>query len=167
MDKRQEVIRYIASVEKQLYALFGNTYHAALKLTEVRKAIESGASFTWKGNPAAERKLDRYLKDLSSKTALITKNGIIGSWNKGEARVKEQALEVFGKTSARSKETTDICEQAVKAHRAKGATGHAYANASREGMNLSTRVWNLTRRRNKNLKLSYKTAYLKGKARKK
>ena len=125
MDKRQEVIRYIASVEKHLYALFGNTYHAALKLTEVRKAIESGASFTWKGNPAAERKLDRYLKDLSSKTALITKNGIIGSWNKGEARVKEQALEVFGKTSARSKETTDICEQAVKAHRAKGATGHA------------------------------------------
>lgn len=61
MDKRQEVIKYIASVEKQLYALFGNTYHAALKLTEVRKAIESGASFTWKGNPAAERKLDRYL----------------------------------------------------------------------------------------------------------
>ena len=78
MDKRQEVIKYIASVEKQLYALFGNTYHAAIKLTEVRKAIESGASFTWKGNPAAERKLDRYLKDLSSKTALITKNGIIG-----------------------------------------------------------------------------------------
>ena len=35
MDKRQEVIKYIASVEKQLYALFGNTYHAALKLTEV------------------------------------------------------------------------------------------------------------------------------------
>lgn len=88
MDKRQEVIKYIASVEKQLYALFGNTYHAALKLTEVRKAIESGASFTWKGNPAAERKLDRYLKDLSSKTALITKNGIIGSWDKGEARGK-------------------------------------------------------------------------------
>ena len=69
MDKRQEVIKYIASVEKQLYALFGNTYHAALKLTEVRKAIESGASFTWKGNPAAERKLDRYLKDLSSKNS--------------------------------------------------------------------------------------------------
>ena len=42
MDKRQEVIKYIASVEKQLYALFGNTYHAALKLTEVRKAIEPG-----------------------------------------------------------------------------------------------------------------------------
>ena len=55
MDKRQEVIKYIASVEKQLYALFGNTYHAALKLTEVRKAIESGASFTWKGNPDAGR----------------------------------------------------------------------------------------------------------------
>lgn len=48
MDKRQEVIKYIASVEKQLYALFGNTYHAALKLTEVRKAIESGASLPGK-----------------------------------------------------------------------------------------------------------------------
>ena len=164
MDKRQEVIKYIASVEKQLYALFGNTYHAALKLTEVRKAIESGASFTWKGNPAAERKLDRYLKDLSSKTALITKNGIIGSWDKGEARVKEQALEVFGKTSARRKETTDICEQAVKAHRAKGATGHAYANASREGMNLSTRVWNLTAKAKQELEIIIQNGILEGKS---
>ena len=164
MDKRQEVIRYIASVEKQLYALFGNTYHAALKLTEVRKAIESGASFTWKGNPAAERKLDRYLKDLSSKTALITKNGIIGSWDKGEARVKEQVLEVFGKTSTRRKETTDICEQAVKAHRAKGATGHAYANASREGMNLSTRVWNLTAKAKQELEIIIQNGILEGKS---
>ena len=49
MDKRQEVIKYIASVEKQLYALFGNTYHAALKLTEVRKAIESGLLLPGKG----------------------------------------------------------------------------------------------------------------------
>lgn len=164
MDKRQEVIKYIASVEKQLYALFGNTYHAALKLTEVRKAIESGASFTWKGNPAAERKLDRYLKDLSSKTALITKNGIIGSWDKGEARVKEQVLEVFGKTSTRRKETTDICEQAVKAHRAKGATGHAYANASREGMNLSTRVWNLTAKAKQELEIIIQNGILEGKS---
>ena len=164
MDKRQEVIRYIASVEKQLYALFGDTYHAALKLTEVRKAIESGATFSWKGNPAAERKLDRYLKDLSSKTALITKNGIIGSWDKGEARVKEQALEVFGKTSAQRKETTDICEQAVKAHRAKGATGHAYANADREGMNLSTRVWNLTAKAKQELEIIIQNGILEGKS---
>lgn len=159
MDKRQEVIRYIASVEKQLYALFGRTYHAALKLAEVRKAIEAGASFTWKGNPAAERKLDQYLKDLSNKTALITKNGIIGSWDKGEARVKEQALDVFG----RRKEVTDICEQAVKAHRAKGATGHAYANASREGMNLSTRVWNLTAKAKQELEIIIQNGILEGK----
>lgn len=51
MDKRQEVIKYIASVEKQLYALFGNTYHAALKLTEVRKAIESGGFFYLEREP--------------------------------------------------------------------------------------------------------------------
>ena len=76
MDKRQEVIKYIASVEKQLYALFGNTYHAALKLTEVRKAIESGASFTWKGNPAAERKLDRYLKDLGQRRSTGKGTGV-------------------------------------------------------------------------------------------
>lgn len=160
MDKRQEVIRYIASVEKQLYALFGRTYHAALKLAEVRKAIESGASFTWKGNPAAERKLNQYLFDLSNKTALITKNGIIGSWDKGEARVKEQALDVFG----RRKDVTDICEQAVKAHRAKGATGHAYANASREGMNLSTRVWNLTAKAKQELEIIIQNGILEGKS---
>ena len=72
MDNRQEVIKYIAGVEKQLYTLFGSTYEAALKLTDVRKAIEAGATFTWKGNPAAERKLDQYLKDLSNNCLLYT-----------------------------------------------------------------------------------------------
>lgn len=164
MDSRQEVIRYIASVEKQLYALYGRTYQAALKLAEVRKAIEAGASFTWQGNPAAERKLDRYLKDLSNKTALITKNGITGTWDKGEARVKEQAVEAFGGTSERRKLAADICEDAVKAHRAKGATGHAFANASRGGMNISTRVWNITEQAKSELETIIQNGVLEGKS---
>lgn len=164
MDNRQEVIKYIASVEKQLYALFGSTYEAALKLTDVRKAIEAGATFTWKGNPAAERKLDQYLKDLSNKTALIVKNGIVSSWNKGETNAKAPVLRAFGNTPATKKEANDICDEAVKAHRAKGATGHAYANASRGGMNLSTNVWDLTSKAKNELEIIIQNGVLEGKS---
>lgn len=164
MDNRQEVIKYIASVEKQLYALFGSTYEAALKLTDVRKAIEAGATFTWKGNPAAERKLDQYLKDLSNKTALIVKNGIVSSWNKGETNANGRVLKAFGNTPATKKEANGICDEAVKAHRAKGATGHAYANASRGGMNLSTNVWDLTSKAKNELEIIIQNGVLEGKS---
>ena len=164
MNDRQKVIKYIASVERQLYALFGNTYKAALHLTEVRKAIEAGDTFTWKGNPAAEKKLDRYLKDLSNKASVIIKNGIIGSWNKGEANAKVPVLEAFGKTPALRKEANDICDEAVKAHRAKGKTGHAFANAARGGMNISTRVWNLTGNAKQELEIIIQNGILEGKS---
>lgn len=164
MDNRQDVIKYIAGVEKQLYALFGSTYEAALKLTDVRKAIEAGATFTWKGNPAAEKKLDQYLKDLSNKTALIVKNGIVSSWNKGETNANGRVLKAFGNTPATKKEANGICDEAVKAHRAKGATGHAYANASRGGMNLSTNVWNLTSKAKSELEIMIQNGVLEGKS---
>lgn len=164
MDNRQAVIKYIASVEKQLYALFGSTYHAALKLTEVRKAIEAGDTFTWKGNPAAERKLNRYLQDLTNKTALIVKNGIVSSWNKGETNAKLPVLKSLGLTPALRKEANDICDAAVRAHRAKGATGHAYANAERGGMNLSARVWNITEKAKNELETIIQNGVLEGKS---
>lgn len=164
MKDRQQVIKYIASVEKQLYALFGNTYEAALHLTEVRKAIEAGDTFTWQGNPAAEKKLDRYLKDLSNKASVIIKNGIVGSWNKGEANAKVPVVEAFGKTPEFRKEANDICDEAVKAHRAKGKTGHAFANASRGGMNISTRVWNLTGNAKQELEAIIQNGILEGKS---
>lgn len=164
MDNRQDVIKYIAGVEKQLYALFGSTYEAALKLTDVRKAIEAGATFTWKENPAAEKKLDQYLKDLSNKTALIVKNGIVSSWNKGETNANGRVLKAFGNTPATKKEANGICDEAVKAHRAKGATGHAYANASRGGMNLSTNVWNLTSKAKSELEIMIQNGVLEGKS---
>lgn len=164
MNDRQKLIKYIASVERQLYALFGNTYEAALHLTEVRKAIEAGDTFTWKGNPAAEKKLDRYLKDLGNKASIIIKNGIVGSWNKGEANAKVPVVEAFGKTPALRKEANDICDEAVKAHRAKGKTGHAFANASRGGMNISTRVWNLTGNAKQELEIIIQNGILEGKS---
>lgn len=164
MKDRQKVIKYIASVEKQLYALFGSTYEAALHLTEVRKAIEAGDTFTWQGNPAAEKKLDRYLKDLSNKASVIIKNGIIGSWNKGETNAKVPVVEAFGKTPELRKEANDICDEAVKAHRAKGKTGHAFANASRGGMNISTRVWNLTGNAKQELETIIQNGILEGKS---
>lgn len=163
MDKRQEVIKYIASVEKQLYALFGNTYHAALKLTEVRKAIESGASFTWKGNPAAEKRLNQYLSDLATKAGIIIQNGVQRGYIQGEKDARTPILAQLGTTDDKRKAINELCETATKERRAQGMTAHAFATAERGGLTLSSRVWNLTGNAKQELETIIQNGILEGK----
>ena len=49
-EQRKKLIQYLANIERQLYNLYGRTYRAALELAEVRKAIEAGETFTWRGS---------------------------------------------------------------------------------------------------------------------
>jgi flagellar motility protein MotE (MotC chaperone) len=60
-NKRDRLVKYLEKMDAGLKSVFGNAYTDAFKLTEVKNAIKSGESFTWKGNPAAERKFDAQL----------------------------------------------------------------------------------------------------------
>ena len=142
MDRRQELIAYIQNLENQLSRVFGNTYAEVLRLGEVRAAIASGQQFTWKGNPAAERKLNSQLQILTQQTNAIIRNGITGSWKRGESQVKDEILDRFGKGDNKS-EVNAVLEQAVKDHRGKGMTAHAFATRKEGGLTISSRVWNL------------------------
>lgn len=164
MDKRREqLLLYIRQLEEQLKALFGNTYAEVLKLAEVRKAIESGEQFTWKGNPSAERKLNEQLQLLAKTTGKTIKNGITGSWKEGEGEVKDAILERFGKTE-NSQEVNQILEKAVKEQREKGVSAHAFAARKEGGLTLSKRVWNIAGEAKKDLEVIIQNGILEGKS---
>lgn len=161
--KRRNINKQIAQVEKQIFALYGNSYEAAIKLAEVRKAIEAGTPFTWKDNPAAERKVNKILSSLADSTSNLVKEGVVTCWDNGEKGAKEKIVASY-RGGALQEEADELSNDALKAHRAKGATGHSYANASRGGMNISTRVWNLTETAKKELEIMIQNGVLEGKS---
>ncbi len=160
---RQELILYIRKVEDQLKGLYGNTYAEVLKLATVRNAIESGAQFTWKGNPLAERQLSQQLDLLSNRASKTIYNGITGGWKEGEGQVKDEILERFGKKDYK-KEVNNVLEDAVKQQRKEGVTAHTFANEKRGGLNVSGRVWNLAGNAKKELEVIIQNGILEGKS---
>lgn len=162
MDKRGELIAYIQNLENQLARVFGNTYAEVLRLGEVRAAIASGDTFTWKGNPVAERKLNAQLQILTRQTGLLIRNGITGSWKRGESQVKDEILDRFDKGDNKS-EVNATLEQAVKDHRSKGMTAHVFATRKEGGLTLSSRVWNLAGSAKKDLETIIQNGILEGK----
>lgn len=162
MDRRAQLLQYITILEGQLKTLFGNAYAEALKLADVRKAIESGQQFTWKGNPAAERQLNQQLQQLAKVTGKAIHNGITGAWKEGEGEAKDTILDRFGK-GKNSKETNNILEDATKAQRAKGMNAHAFAARKEGGLTLSNRVWNLAGSAKKDLEIIIQNGILEGK----
>jgi hypothetical protein len=161
--KRRNINKQIAQVEKQIFALYGNSYEAAIKLAEVRKAIEAGTPFTWKDNPAAERKVNKILSSLADSTSNLVKEGVVTCWDNGEKVAKKKIVASY-RGGALQEEADELSNDALKTHRAKGATGHSYANASRGGMNISTRVWNLTETAKKELEVMIQNGVLEGKS---
>lgn len=161
--KRRNINKQVAQVEKQIFALYGNSYEAAIKLAEVRKAIEAGTPFTWKDNPAAERKVNKMLSSLADSTSNLVKEGVVTCWDEGEKGAKEKIVASY-RGGALQKKADKLSSDALRAHRAKGATGHSYANASRGGMNISTRVWNLTETAKKELEVMIQNGVLEGKS---
>lgn len=162
MNKRKELIQYIRSLESQLTQVFGNTYADVLRLAEVRAAIEAGQQFTWKGNPAAERKLNEQLQILAKQTEIVISNGITGGWKQGESEVRDTILDRFGKGDFKA-EVNTVLEQAVEDHRGKGMTAHAFAARKEGGLTLSSRVWNLTGNAKQELETIIQNGILEGK----
>ena len=112
-EQRRKLIQYLASIENQLANLYGRTYRAVLELADVRKAIEAGDTFTWKGNPAAEKRLNQYLKDLATKAGVIVENGVRKGYSQGEKSVQAPILAKLGTTDSKKKAIAEICEAAT------------------------------------------------------
>lgn len=162
--KKRKIDKPVADVQGQIYSLFGSSYEAAINIPEVSRSINAANNaFTWKENPAAERKVNKILSSLAENTSEIIKSGVVETWDKGEKAGIEVVIKKY-KPKELKEEAKELSAQAINMHRAKGATGAAYANEARGGMNISTRVWNLTDAAKKELEVMIQNGVLEGKS---
>lgn len=141
-SNQQQILRYLAQLERQLIKAYGATYSAALEIAEVRKAIESGSTFSWSNNRAAAAKVDKLLKQLSDKVQTLIANGINASYRKGERSVEGQIIKALGiRQREQKKEVTAICDAATDKRREMGMTAAARWTARRGGIQASAAIW--------------------------
>lgn len=161
-DKRKELTNRLASIEQQLYKLYGKTYKAALQIKDVRESIEMGANFTWGGNPAAEKKLDRLLKQLSNKATIAIQSGVIASYDMGEEQTTDA---IAGNYKPKlQNEARSISEEAIREQRKQGMTAHAFATRENGGLTISERVWNFTGNAKQEIETMVQNGILEGKS---
>lgn len=140
--QQQEIIKYLARLEKQLIKVYGDTYKAAIDITDVRKAIESGGTFTWSDNRQAAAKLDKMLRQMTQKVETLIANGIVASYRKGERSVIGEITKALGiRTKTEKADVTAICDAATDQRRAQGQSAAAHINARRGGIQASAQIW--------------------------
>ncbi len=161
--QKDMLLAYLETVRNQLVQLYGRTYAAAMDIAEVRKAVEAGDTFTWKGNPAAEKRLDRLLNDLASKAGTLVVDGVEKSYSLGEREADSPLLAKFGKTAQTKKEIQAICDESKKERRTAGKTAHAAAMAQTGGLNISKQGWNLSSNAKQDLELIIQNGIMEGK----
>lgn len=161
--KRDRLLIELTSIERRLRKLYGDTYRAAIEIKAVRKAIEEGQEFTWDGNPAAAKQLQRLLDTMGQQTNAYLRNATSRAWTEGEKGVHNTLAAVFATTKKNEEEIERITEKAREDMRKRGASGHNYFNEKRGGLTISDRVWNISDTARKEIETIIQNGILEGK----
>lgn len=141
-SNQQQILVYLAKLEKQLIKIYGSTYQAAVEINAVRQAIEQGDTFSWSGNRQAAAQVDKLLQQLSAKVQTIIANGIVSCYRQGERHVTGDVIKALGiRNRQMQKEVTEISDTATDQRREQGVTAAARLNARRGGIQASSRIW--------------------------
>lgn len=161
--KQERLIKELDRVERRLRKIYGDTYRAAIEIKAVRKAIERGEEFTWSGNPAAAKQLNRLIDNLTNQTNTYLRNSTSEMWKQGERNAHNALAAVFSTNKKSEEEVESITEQAQSEMRKKGATARNYFNEERGGFTISDRVWNITDASKKELEAIIQNGIIQGK----
>jgi hypothetical protein len=139
-----ELIKYLLLLEEKLKKIYGSAYKDVLKIKEVRNNIENGnKDFSFDKNPAANRQMERVLKELYNRVNSLIQRAMSYVWNLGKKNVQVSVLKQLGGTEEKDARIKEITKKAEQDHRAGSANAGMLSNEKRGGLNLSQRVWNL------------------------
>lgn len=157
---RQTRNKLFALAEQRIKLLYGDAYTRALKIAEVRKALDAAenVNFNFKAFPRAEKELNTILKGLSIDVEKLAKNGLLSAYNTGLKAATANILAVTASTVAK-----DLTEQATADNRLSQALGTAIANAKRGGVTLSERIWASVQTSRKELEIIIQNNIIEGK----
>ena len=157
---RQTRNKLFALAEQRIKLLYGDAYTRALKIAEVRKALDAAenVNFNFKAFPRAEKELNGILKGLSIDVEKMAENGLLSAYNTGLKAATANILAVTASTVAK-----DLTEQATADNRLSQALGTAIANAKRGGVTLSERIWASVQTSRKELEIIIQNNIIEGK----
>lgn len=157
---RQTRNKLFALAEQRIKLLYGDAYTRALKIAEVRKALDAAenVNFNFKAFPRAEKELNAILKGLSIDVEKMAKNGLLSAYNTGLKAATANILAVTASTVAK-----DLAEQATADNRLSQAMGTVIANAKRGGVTLSERIWASVQTSRKELEIIIQNNIIEGK----
>lgn len=157
---RQTRNKLFALAEQRIKLLYGDAYTRALKIAEVRKALDAAenVNFNFKAFPRAEKELNTILKGLSIDVEKMAKNGLLSAYNTGLKAATANILAVTASTVAK-----DLAEQATADNRLSQALGTVIANAKRGGVTLSDRIWASVQTSRKELEIIIQNNIIEGK----
>jgi len=148
MDRNEKRINEeINRLLKQLESLIYNNYLSAINLSQVRNAITENKTFWFNQNHSANQQINKLIADFNKKAAGLFLNGIERSWKVGEeSYIDKMQLALSGKAQQR-KYFDEMRDQASQQQRNQGANSAAvrFTDQKRNGINLSDRVWNLSK----------------------
>ena len=142
--QRAHLVELLKKMENSLARIYGSAYKDVLKLAEVRRAIEDGGDFTWKGHPEAARQLEAKLAALARQTEQLVKNGTSAAWDIAHT---EGANVSFGGAIGKADKAVldNTIHKATESARKRGATAERFNNDRHGGLTISGRVWKNTR----------------------
>ncbi|MCL1932759.1 MAG: hypothetical protein FWF53_02955 [Candidatus Azobacteroides sp.] len=128
---------------KQLEQLIYTTYLSAMNISQVRNSIAEDKTFWFDRNHGAKRQINKLTDAFNKKASAVFLNGIERSWKLGEDGYTDKIhLALSGKALQR-KYFDKMRAEAAQEHRNQGS--QAAIKRYSEGINLSERVWNLSK----------------------
>ena len=159
-DNRQQIMTL---AEQRVRLLYADAYTRALKIAEVRKALDAATdtNFTFKANPRAEKELKKILQALGVNLDKLITDGKAGMAKKGVTAAEDNILAIVAKSDKPTAER--LIQAATNTNRVAQALGTELANEKRGGVKLSPKVWKTVESSRKELEIIIQNNIIEGK----
>ena len=140
---RRKLLKKLTALLRQLKRLTASTYYQAVEA--LRDRIQSGETFLWNENGAAEKRIMSLLHILEGRINIIIANGVSTFYKVGlddAASEVSNALKGGGFIKER-RDIKNLKQEATEQRRIQATAAHAQTVSYRNGAlnNLSNRVW--------------------------
>lgn len=159
-DNRNQLLNL---AEQRVRLLYTDAYTRALKIAEVRKALDAATdtNFTFRANPRAEKELKKILQALGVNLDKLITDGKAGMAKKGVTAAEDNILAIVAKSDKPTAER--LIQAATTTNRVAQALGTELANEKRGGVKLSPKVWKTVETSRKELEIIIQNNIIEGK----
>ena len=152
--------KILALAEQRIKLLYADAYTRALKIAEVRKALDAAtdSNFTFKANPRAQKELEKIMGELSIDLKKMAESGFMTASKNGLSVATQRILAITASANAK-----DMTAEAAADNRLSQAMGTRLANAKRGGLTLSERIWKSVQTSRNELEIIIQNNIIQGK----